>query len=79
MVFLANPKETAEGHHRISDLAAVFVDHQVMHLAQALTFRVIDWGALHLVGGDQTAGLVRCKAARGAGCCDIHRRESCVL
>src|SRR3981189_1585912 len=72
MVLLANAKEAAEGHHRISDLAGVFVDHQVMHLSQALTFRIVDGSALHLVRGDQTVGLVGCQAACGRGCRIIH-------
>src|SRR5689334_4362101 len=43
-----------------------------MHLAEALTFRIVDGSAFHLVGGDQTVGLVGCQAARGGGCRIIH-------
>src|SRR5689334_12250667 len=43
-----------------------------MHLAETLTFRIVDGSAFHLVGVVQTVGLVGCQAARGGGCRIIH-------
>ena len=42
MVALANPEKPAKRHHRIGDLAGIFVDHQVMHRAQRFASAIVD-------------------------------------
>src|ERR1700730_12053609 len=75
---LSDSKEAAERYDGIGNLAGVFVDHQVMHFAEALTFRIVDRCAFHLVGGNEPVGLVGCKAAGVDDRCVIHLVISCV-
>src|SRR3546814_18317945 len=42
----------------VCDLAGVLVDHDVVDLTEVVAARVVDVGALHLVGGDQAEGFL---------------------
>src|SRR5580704_6630804 len=57
---VAHAEEAAEADHRVSDPAADLVDHHVLDIAEVLAARVVDAGALDLIGGNEAArGVVR--------------------
>jgi hypothetical protein len=48
MVIITDAEDSTERHHRISDLAAPFVDHHVVHLTEALALSIVNIGSLNL-------------------------------
>jgi hypothetical protein len=50
------PRKAAERHHRIDRATADLVDHDVVNGAEIVSRRIIDVGAIHLVGGDEGTG-----------------------
>src|ERR1700722_8944221 len=57
IIVLAQSQEAAEAHHRISDLAAVLVDHDPLDPADAIAVGTVNRRTLHLVAADQSRHL----------------------
>ena len=59
MILLTNSKETSERHDRVRDSACLLVDHDILHLAEMVTGRVVDFSAGYLAGGDDLRVLIK--------------------
>ena len=53
MIGVSDSEESAKRHDRVSDLAGLLVDHQVVDGAQPIASIVEDVGALDFIGGDK--------------------------
>jgi hypothetical protein len=53
-----DPEKAAKPHYCISDLAGIFIDHQVMDRAQSFGSTIVYSGPFYLFGGNQPVGLV---------------------
>src|SRR5207249_11021599 len=61
----------AEGHDRIGDLAAAFIDHDTFDRADPVAIAAADRGALDLVAGDQMRGLAHHDVGSNSGHCNL--------
>lgn len=60
MVVVADAKEPAKRHDGILGLARSLIDHTVKDRAELIALTVVNGGAFHLVGGDQSIGFGGC-------------------
>ena len=56
-MLLSHPEKAAEAEHRVSDVAAEFIDHKALDGADLATVGTAHQGALDPVAGNQAMGL----------------------